>query len=295
MVRNNGFGQIMKDSGKPSFFKILRKDNLISELMRMIPPHIIRSISKNEFSYKLVLKVPWGSSWPVKINKNPSFYYMEDHGWNQFLEDNALGENEYLTFTHEENMFFNVNIYEVHGIEILKPRKSVTTASASTFDVNKGEERKKIYKYVKEEDLEGKLKQKVNLGKKKAEETEKSKKKTKVDTFCNDSEAETSSHVPEFSITIKKSHLLFLGVPKKFVDEHMPKKTEMFKIHHLEGTKKKSWEVLYLVTDVQSRFSARWSRLVKDLGLVVGDVCTFKLIKPTEMLVQVSNDDVSED
>lgn len=84
-----------------------------------------------------------------------------------------------------------------------------------------------------------------------------------------------------------------------FVEMHMPKKTKWFKIRP-EG--KDSWDVLFLVTDTQSRFSAGWSRLSRELGLVIGDFCTFKLIKPTEMLVKVSRhgddddeDDIEED
>lgn len=77
-----------------------------------------------------------------------------------------------------------------------------------------------------------------------------------------------------------------------FVEMHMPKKTKWFKIRP-EG--KDSWDVLFLVTDTQSRFSAGWSRLSRELGLVIGDFCTFKLIKPTEMLVKVSRHDDDED
>ncbi|KFK26025.1 hypothetical protein AALP_AA8G193800 [Arabis alpina] len=303
MVKNSGFGQIMEDGDNPGFFKILRREDLSSGIMRMIPHDLIRRISDNSSSFKMVLKVPWGRSWPVKICKNPSFHFMEDHGWNQFVSDNDLGENEYLTFTHEANMYFNVNIYESDGKEMLKPRKSAANGSSSCR--NRREKMKNIYKDVKEEETESssessysslktaestggrlKKKQKLNLGKKKAEEIDKSKKKQKVDTVCNDSEAGTSSLVPEFELTIKKTYLMFLGIPKKFKDAHMPSKTRMFKIHHPEGNK--SSDVLYLVTDVQARFSAGWSRFAKELGLVVGNVCTFKLIKPNEMLVEVS-------
>ncbi|CAN7037955.1 hypothetical protein BRARA_B00746 [Brassica rapa] len=304
MVRNGGFGQIMEEGDSPGFFKILRREDLSSQLIRMIPHDIIRSISDDSSSFKMVLKVPWGSSWTVKISKNPSFHYMEDDGWNQFVNDNVLGENEYLTFTHEGNMRFNVNIYEPDGKEMLKPRESATIASSSCM--NKREQRERVNKHVKEEIVsssessyysikraQGK-KQEPNLGKKKAEESKKNKKsmkkKKKVD---NDLEEGTSSLVPEFSITIRKSHLVFLGVPKVFVEMHMAKKTKWFKIRP-EG--KDSWDVLFLVTDAQSRFSAGWSRLSRELGLVVGDVCTFKLIKPTEMLVKVSrHDDDDED
>ncbi|KAG7555649.1 B3 DNA binding domain [Arabidopsis suecica] len=308
MVRNRVFGQVMEERDNPAFFKILRREDFSSEMMRMIPHHLIRSISDKSSSFKMVLKLPWGSSWQVKISKNPIFHYMEDRGWNQFVNDNGLGLNEFLTFTHEANMCFNVTIFEADGTEMLRPRKSSTITSSSRR--NKREERKSIYKDVKkEEEIEswsessyaghktaestsGRLKQKheLNLRKKEADKTEKSKKskKKKVDTVCNGSEAGTASLVPEFKLTIKKSHLLFLGIPKKFVDMHMPSETKMFKIHHPRG--KKSWEVWYVVNDVQSRFSGGWSRLAKELGLVVGDVCTFELIKSTEMCVKVSKE-----
>ncbi|KAJ0238554.1 B3 domain-containing protein [Hirschfeldia incana] len=301
MVRNSGFGQIMEEGDSPGFFKILRREDLSSEIIRMIPRDIIRSIPDNSSSYKMVLKVPWGSSWTVKISKNPSFHYMEDDGWKQFVNDNALGENEYLTFTHKANMRFNVNIYEPDGMEMLIPRESATIPSSSCM--NKGEQREGVYKHVKEEIVsssesryhslrkaQGK-KQELNLGKKKAEEAEKTKKSRKKKVDSNLEEG-TSSFVPEFNITIKKSHLVFLGVPKAFMEMHMPKKTKWFKIRP-EG--KDSWDVLYLVTDLQSRFSAGWSRLSRELGLVVGDVCTFKLTKPTEMLVKVSRHDDDDD
>ncbi|EOA21931.1 hypothetical protein CARUB_v10002417mg [Capsella rubella] len=308
MVSNRAFGQLMEEGYNPAFFKILRREDSSSEIMRMIPHHLIRSISDKSSSFKMVLKVPWGNSWSVKISKNPVFYYMEDRGWNQFVNDNGLGENEYLTFTHEANMCFNVSIFEANGTEMLRPRKSSPVASSSGG--NKREERRSIYIDVKKEegtescsesrypDLKtaestsgrSKQKQKFNLRQKEAEETKKSKKSKnrKVNTVCNDFEAGTSSLVPEFKLTIKKSHLLFLGIPKKFVDMHMPNEAKMFKIRHPRG--KKSWEVSYVVTDVQSRFSAGWSRLAKELGLEVGDVCTFKLIKPTEMHVKVSKE-----
>lgn len=85
--------------------------------------------------------------------------------------------------------------------------------------LRKREARKKINKDVKEEEIETSfessspgLKTGGRLGKKKAEESEKSKKnkKKKVDAGRNDSEAGTSSLVPEFNLTIKRSHLLFL-------------------------------------------------------------------------------------
>lgn len=77
------------------------------------------------------------------------------------------------------------------------------------------------------------------------------------------------------------------GVPKRFAEMHMLMVETVFKIYDSKG--KKSWEVTYLVSKIQSRFSRGWPRLVKDFGLEVGDVCTFQLIKPTEMILSVSD------
>ncbi|KAL9300453.1 putative transcription factor B3-Domain family [Arabidopsis thaliana] len=59
----------------------------------------------------MVLKVSWGSSWPIKILRNLIFYYMEKSCWDKFLNHNGLGNNEFLTFTHKGNLCFRVGIY----------------------------------------------------------------------------------------------------------------------------------------------------------------------------------------
>lgn len=92
----------------------------------------MKSISDKDFSTKMVLKLSWGSSWSIKISSNSSFYYMEKSGWDQFLRNNGLGNNEFLTFTHKGNMCFTVDIYQVDTMEMIKPRKSATFASSSS-------------------------------------------------------------------------------------------------------------------------------------------------------------------
>lgn len=89
----------------------------------------MKRIPEKDFSYKMVIKARWGSSWEVEISKNPRFYYMEKLGWNQFVKDNALGENEFVTFTLKGKMCFTVNIYEQHGKELAIPRKPPSMAS----------------------------------------------------------------------------------------------------------------------------------------------------------------------
>lgn len=83
---------------------------------------------------------------------------------------------------------------------------------------NKREQRKNIYKDVKRKEIESSSESSYT-GLKTAESTgrrqklslkNKKKKKMKVETVCDDSEDDSLSLVPEFTITIKKSYLTFL-------------------------------------------------------------------------------------
>lgn len=91
----------------------------------------ISRLSRKDFSYKMVIRAQWGKTWHLEISKNPRYYYIERRGWDQFVSDNALGENEFITFTHRGNMVFHVNIYEQNGVEMLTPRKFQTMDSSS--------------------------------------------------------------------------------------------------------------------------------------------------------------------
>lgn len=81
----------------------------------------------------MVIRTQWGISWEVKVSMNPRFYYMEKRGWNQFVNDNALGDKELVTFTHTGLMCFNVNIYEENGKELVRPRTMASLSKCSSF------------------------------------------------------------------------------------------------------------------------------------------------------------------
>ncbi|CAN6886225.1 unnamed protein product [Brassica oleracea] len=292
-------GRIKEERKNLSFFKIFQSADLSSECMRALPYNFMQNLSKEDFSYKMVIRAERGSSWEVDISKNPRFYYMEKSGWNQFVSDNALGDNEFITFTHKGSMSFNVNIYGKNGKEIVAPRKPPTTTPLSGVKKEEGE---RSYKDVKKEEetcesMEGveleeatkKKKKKskkvlsyVEVGessrgsrKKKAEKLKTLKKKKKIKTV--------KKGVPEFEITIRKSYLKFLLLPRVFEEERIPGESMEYTIHHSEM--RCSWNVLCLVRENRTVFSSGWSRLAREFPLKVGDRCTFKLIKPTEFVL----------
>ncbi|CAH8337697.1 unnamed protein product [Eruca vesicaria subsp. sativa] len=293
---NRGFGRVKEERKNLSFFKIFQSADLSSESMRALPYTFMKNVSKEDFSYKMVIRAKWGSSWEVDISMNPRFYYMEKSGWNQFVSDNALGENEFVTFTHKGLMCFDVNIYGLSGKEIAVPRKPQT---ATPFSKIKKEEDESCHKDVKKEDETGesmrgvefeerkrKKSKKVEIGessrgaalkKKKAEKAKPSKKKIKI------KRRKVKNGVPEFKITIRNSYLKFLAIPKMFEDVYIPDESRRYMIHHSEG--KGSWEVLCLVRNTRTIFSSGWSKLAREFPLSVGDRCTFHLVKPNEFVL----------
>ncbi|KAG5405863.1 hypothetical protein IGI04_011982 [Brassica rapa subsp. trilocularis] len=283
---NRGFGRVKDERKNLSFFKIFQSADLFSESMRAMPYNFMKNISKEDFSYKMVIRAQWGSSWEVDISMNPRFYYMEKSGWNQFVTDNALGENEFVTFTHKGLMRFNVNIYGKNGKEIVTPRKPHTTTPFSGIkkeeDVKKEDESMGVEVEIEVEKKKravevGESSRGAALKKKKAEKPKPSKKKKKM------KRNKVKNGVPEFKITITNSYLKFLAIPKKFEEAYIPDESKVYMIHHSEG--KGSWEVLCLVRETRTIFSSGWCRLAREYPLAAGDRCTFHLVKPDEFVL----------
>ncbi|CAA7015624.1 unnamed protein product [Microthlaspi erraticum] len=282
MIRNREFGQVKGERKKLSFFKVFNGADLSSECMRAFPYDLMRSISEKDFSYKMVIRAKWGSSWEVGVSKNSRCYYMEKRGWDKFVSDNALGRDEFTTFTHTGKMCFNVSIFEQNCRELLKPRKPPTMADPIEIKKEEGE---CSYKDVKKEEETVESSGGVDVGdrKKKAKESKTSKKKAKE---SKTSEKKKKMKVPEFKITIRKSYLKFLAIPKQFVNDHIPDESKIFTVHHPKGDG--SWQVLCLVREARTIFSSGWTKLARDFPLLVGDKCTFKLIDSTEFLLVIS-------
>ncbi|CAA7022134.1 unnamed protein product [Microthlaspi erraticum] len=300
MAKSSDFGSCKEERMQEAFFKVIQGIDIYSENMRAFPHDFVRNFSDKELSEKMKITTKWGRSWQVKISKNPIFYFMERSGWEKFVRENFLGEHEYLSFTHKGNMSFVVNIYKQDGTEMLQPRQSTTfLASSSKVKTEQGEAG--VSNGVKKEEVVsselnnhgpktaesnggGKKKRKHDSGLKKAEEPRSFKRTKKVVTGRRNSVgASSSTTAAEFTIEIMRSYLTLLGVPKSFGNDHMPKTTTTFKIHHTDA--KKSWDVVYCAREKGSFFSGGWVRLAREYPLQVGNICKFTLIKPDELVL----------
>ncbi|KAJ4868759.1 B3 domain-containing protein [Raphanus sativus] len=290
-----------------SFFKIFQGEDLSAESMRAFPYDFIRNVPQDDFSSNMVIRTQCGLSWEVKVSMNPCFYYMEKRGWNQFVNDNALGDKELVTFTHTGLMCFNVNIYEENGKEVVTPRRRPRTM-ASLSGIKK-EAGKSSNKDVKKAEKTGGVKKEVGESSKrdvkKAEEIAESTRGDKLKSKrCEGGETSKKKKkkmksnnvehtVPVFSVTLTASYLKFLlPIPRYFAEEHISNQSKRVTIHHLDGNC--SWEVLCLVRKRKATFSSGWATLAREYPLSVGDICAFKLIKPTEFQLLVTGKVVEE-
>ncbi|XP_010452977.1 PREDICTED: B3 domain-containing protein REM23-like [Camelina sativa] len=297
MSRNPEFVRCYEERKQESFFKVLNSIDISSENMRAIPHDFARCFPDDELLGTMKISVPWGSTWEVRISKNSRFYFMEKSGWEKFVRDNALGRNEFLCFTHKEEMHFSVNIMMQTGKEMVQPPKTrYFLASSSRV---KTEQDFKTEEVVVSSELSSRVprtaaassgggmhKRKLNFGEKKAEKSHNIKRTERGFSIRRDHAGASSSSVAGFNIVISKTYLISLALPRSAANNYMPRVKSMVKIHHPDG--KKSWRVVYLVTRRGHLFSGGWRGLCKEYPIAFGDTCKFTLIKPLELLLVVT-------
>lgn len=111
--------------------------------MQRIPSEFLNHLSE-QLSNRATLHTDSGSSWNVGISEtSPGDIFIED-GWQQFIEDNSLGNNEFLVFKYVGNMRFSIKIFEVDGLErVNEPIITTHRLSASIHERHPVRQRKK--------------------------------------------------------------------------------------------------------------------------------------------------------
>ncbi|XP_024016605.1 B3 domain-containing protein At2g35310 [Eutrema salsugineum] len=209
MATNSDFLMCKEERKNESFFKVLQGADIYSENMRAIPYDFMRSVSEHELSGKMKIRAQWGSSWDIGISKNPRFYFMEKSGWEKFVRENYLGEDDFLTFTHKGKMCFNVKIFKKDGLEMICPQQSMAFFASSSQVKREGDEvvSPDLGPTATETNGEGKFKRKLNSGKKKAKESESSTMIKETVSARRDCAGASSSSSAEFTVYIKGSYL----------------------------------------------------------------------------------------
>ncbi|KAF8097371.1 hypothetical protein N665_0290s0030 [Sinapis alba] len=122
---------------KSSFSKSLSPgQNWKSKSMRIIPEEFLRS-SHECFEHRVVFIVPWNNSWQLWLHPDKKGLFMIKEDWDEFVDDNFLGPDDTLVFTHQDTMYFQVQIFKKDGKEIISAplgvehKKETTSASTS--------------------------------------------------------------------------------------------------------------------------------------------------------------------
>uniref|UniRef100_A0A1J3H3I8 B3 domain-containing protein n=2 Tax=Noccaea caerulescens TaxID=107243 RepID=A0A1J3H3I8_NOCCA len=147
MLTKSDIEKLQEDVSKPSFCKsVPLGGNWNTKSMRIIPEEIERSMP-GALEHKVVFTVRWENSWLLWVEREKKGLVIEEEDWDEFVDDNHLGPNDILVFTHEDTECFEVQIIKNGEKEIMsvplevqpeteplhpKPHQETTTATAST-------------------------------------------------------------------------------------------------------------------------------------------------------------------
>ncbi|CAH8284554.1 unnamed protein product [Eruca vesicaria subsp. sativa] len=95
-----------------------------SKSMRIIPEEILRSTPEG-FEHRVVFTVPWNNSWQLWLQRDKNSLFMSKEDWEEFVDDNLLCSDHTLVFTHQDTMYFQVQIFKKDGKEIISPPRGV--------------------------------------------------------------------------------------------------------------------------------------------------------------------------
>ncbi|CAN6862373.1 unnamed protein product [Brassica oleracea] len=115
MSQSSVFAMLEENVSKPRFYKSLSfGETWKSKSMRIIPEEFLRSTSgANAIEHRVVFSVSWGNSWQLWLQEDKNGgLFMEKEDWDEFVDDNLLGPNDVLFFTHQDTMFIEVRIYK---------------------------------------------------------------------------------------------------------------------------------------------------------------------------------------
>lgn len=108
--------------------------------MKSIPqsavPYFNRIITKPKV---VVLKNHVGGKWTCKMEPVKGGVAIKD-GWHRFAQQNSLEDGDFLTFSHNEESLFDVDVYSVHGVLKKVSEISNTTLAEATESEEEEEE-----------------------------------------------------------------------------------------------------------------------------------------------------------
>ncbi|CAK8575782.1 unnamed protein product [Lathyrus sativus] len=114
---------------KPSFFAIIKEN--FNQLK--VPQKIVMNLGEELWNKELIILIgSSGEKWQVSILKKGNDMYLQNTGWEQFMKDNSVVNEEFLVFTYNGENMFHVKFFGRNGLERPSFKKEEVAAEAPT-------------------------------------------------------------------------------------------------------------------------------------------------------------------
>ncbi|XP_010052027.2 B3 domain-containing transcription factor VRN1 [Eucalyptus grandis] len=276
--REGGGAEPEMDPGSPPssphFFKIVLSRALESGKLG-IPKSFLRRYGK-DLSGLVLLKVPGGSTWPVKLEKSDDGKVWLWKGWRGFMEHYSIGHGHLLVFKYEGDSVFHVIIFDKSASEIDYP-------SSIESDMSSPEEEfisRKEEDVVEIKDSEGSVPCSQPS-------SDRLSREYGVPSLLAALElaSDFKSDHPFFKVVIQPTYVRkSLTIPREFFIKHVQKNKQIATLRYSD----RSWQVKLRTHEHTACLSTGWSSFARENDLLVGDCCVFELIDRDDIVFRVS-------
>nr|DAD42502.1 TPA_asm: hypothetical protein HUJ06_000732 [Nelumbo nucifera] len=285
---------------KPEFFKVIIGDQIM--LKMRIPPAFVKHVSEKS-SERVTLECPGGDIWHAKLSRRADGMFIED-GWEKFLRDQSLGDEEFLVFRYNGDLHFSVTIFDKSAcwredsFEVNNPSQVANHPGSNpsmSFETNKHgtaeKPRRNRFLGLQNPNQENNIQSSSisclfhDTGQRKSSPN--SVKHYEI-ARSKEWEAAFTFKKPYFIVEMKEHCVdkpFYVTIPSSFVRSYIPyKKVKMV----LQTDNNKRWPVSFSKFATRSCICGGWAKFCLDSNLRKGDYCAFELVDELELRVYIS-------
>ncbi|CAI9104409.1 OLC1v1003072C3 [Oldenlandia corymbosa var. corymbosa] len=201
----------------------------------------------------MVLKCESGGPWPVRVVKTGNDVFLR-HGWQEFVQDNSLQENNFLFFTYDGNAELAVQIFEDTGLE-----RDYSAAASETHQ---------------EDDASPRVQ---NLGREARDPKEEinGDREERIRSFLS------SCGNDLFEKQMRRHNVanpFTLRIPLEFAEEHLGRNKTVVRLISAKSQKSCKVNYTYNVRNKQCTFVGGWGKFARRNNLKIGNFCIFELV-----------------
>ncbi|OMO77457.1 hypothetical protein COLO4_25173 [Corchorus olitorius] len=274
----------------PHFFKVVLADALREGKLEI--PKKFAGLYGNTLSNRVILKVPTGAEWEVKLTKSNGKIWLQ-RGWKEFADQYSVEPGHFLVFRYDGSSHFDVIIFDKSASEI----QYEPYASDNEEETEQQEEN-----YIEDSDDDSDdsvmIIDDISIGRQEKPQSKcgrppNNRMKTKRRELSPSEESKLlqragfSSKNPYFTIVLTPAYISnYLLIPTVFARRHLKKQGDI-----ALKSKGKTWSascfIAYQGINRLPYVRLHWRKFVRDNKLTAGDICAFELINRAEITFKV--------